>query len=80
VAQAAAAEQAAEAQLIAQQQAALGAPGMEGAEPVSEVEQMIGLAQVEGRVRASSLKKVGELVDKHPEEALAIIRNWLYQG
>jgi flagellar M-ring protein FliF len=80
VAQAAAAEQAAEAQLIAQQQAALGAPGMEGAEPVSEVEQMIGLAQVEGRVRASSLKKVGELVDDHPEEALAIIRNWLYQG
>ena len=80
VAQAAAAEQAAEAQLIAQQQAALGAPGMEGAEPVSEVEQMIDLAQVEGRVRASSLKKVGELVDNHPEEALAIIRNWLYQG
>jgi len=80
VAQAAAAEQAAEAQLIAQQQAALGAPGMEGAEPVSEVEQMIDLAQVEGRVRASSLKKVGELVDDHPEEALAIIRNWLYQG
>ena len=78
-AQAAAAEQAAEAQLIAQQQVALAAPGMEG-EPVSEVEQMIDMAQVEGRVRASSLKKVGELVDSHPEETLAIIRNWLYQG
>ena len=78
-AQAAAAEQAAEAQLIAQQQVALAAPGMEG-EPVSEVEQTIDMAQVEGRVRASSLKKVGELVDSHPEETLAIIRNWLYQG
>ena len=77
-AQAAAAEQAAEAQLIAAQQAALTAP--DEAESVSEVDQMIDIAQVEGRVRASSLKKIGELVDKHPEEAVAILRNWLYQG
>jgi flagellar M-ring protein FliF len=70
-AEAAAAEQAAEAQLIAQQQMALAGPGGEDS---------IDMAQVEGRVRASSLKKVGELVDKHPEEAIAIIRNWLYQG
>jgi len=76
-AQTAAAEQA---RLIAQQTPALAAPGMEGAEGVSEVDQMIDLAQVEGAVRASSLQKVGELVDQHPEEALAIIRNWLYQG
>lgn len=79
-AQAAAAEQAAEAQLIAQQQVALAAPGDDGSDTVSEVEQMIDMAQVEGRVRASSLKKVGELVDNHPEEAIAIICSWLYQG
>jgi flagellar M-ring protein FliF len=30
-------------------------------------------------VRASSLRKVGEIVDKHPEEAVSIIRSWLYQ-
>ena len=41
--------------------------------------QMIDINQVEGRVRASSLKKIGEIVDKHPEEAVAIIRNWMYQ-
>ncbi len=77
-AQAAAAEQAAEAQLIAAQQAALVAP--EEQQPISEVEQMLDIANIEGRVRASSIKKIGELVDKHPEEALAILRNWLYQG
>ena len=78
-AQAAAAEQAAEAQLIAAQQQALIAPEAAQA-PVSEVEQMIDIANIEGAVRASSIKKIGELVDKHPEEALAILRNWLYQG
>jgi flagellar M-ring protein FliF len=44
------------------------------------VEQMIDLSRVEGRVRASSLKKVGEIVEKHPEEAVAILRSWMYQG
>jgi len=46
----------------------------------SLLDQMIDINQVEGRVRASSLKKIGEIVDKHPEEAVAIIRNWMYQG
>lgn len=45
----------------------------------SEIERMINLEQVEGRVRASSLKKISEIVDKHPEQAVAILRNWLYQ-
>lgn len=44
-----------------------------------EIEQMIDLNKVEGRVRASSVKKIGEIVDKHPDEAVAIIRSWLYQ-
>ncbi|MDV7339011.1 flagellar basal-body MS-ring/collar protein FliF [Terasakiella sp. A23] len=42
-------------------------------------EELIDIDRVEGRVKASSVKKVGEIVDKHPEEALAIIRNWMYQ-
>lgn len=40
---------------------------------------MIDLNKVEGRVRVSSIRKVGEIVDRHPEEAVAIVRNWLYQ-
>jgi flagellar M-ring protein FliF len=43
------------------------------------IDQMIDINQVEGRVRASSLKQIGEIVDKHPEEAIAIVRNWMYQ-
>lgn len=48
-------------------------------EEESLLDQMIDINQVEGRVRASSLKKIGEIVEKHPEEAVAIIRNWMYQ-
>ncbi|HYB11450.1 MAG TPA: flagellar basal-body MS-ring/collar protein FliF [Alphaproteobacteria bacterium] len=39
----------------------------------------IDIGQVEGRVRRSSIKKVGEIVEKHPEEAVAILRNWMVQ-
>lgn len=40
-------------------------------------DEMIDLDRVEGRVRASMVKKVGEIVDRHPEEALSILRSWL---
>jgi flagellar M-ring protein FliF len=43
-----------------------------------EIDSMIDINKVEGRVRASSVKKIGEIVDKHPDEAVAILRNWLY--
>jgi flagellar M-ring protein FliF len=52
---------------------------MEAAQANEELEQMIDINRVDGRVRASSLRKVGEIVEKHPEEAVSIIRNWLYQ-
>jgi flagellar M-ring protein FliF len=58
--------------------AAIGTPGLEGRGGEGQ-EGMIDLSQVEGRVRASHLKKVGEIVEKHPEEAVSIIRNWIYQ-
>lgn len=77
------------------QRAALAGPGMSGmpglsnadlaalpsggGQEESELDALIDIGQVEGRVRASSLRKVGEIVEKHPEEAVAIIRNWLYQ-
>lgn len=52
---------------------------LEAAQADEELEQMIDINKVEGRVRASSLRKVGEIVEKHPEEAVSILRNWLYQ-
>jgi flagellar M-ring protein FliF len=44
-----------------------------------QLEKMIDISRVEGRVKASSVRKVGEIVEKHPEEAVAILRNWIYQ-
>lgn len=37
----------------------------------------IDVAQVHGRVRASSVKRVAEVVDQHPDESIQIIRGWL---
>lgn len=62
---------------------ALAAPDMdvdfEQAEE-AELEAMIDLEKVEGRVKASSVRKIGEIIDKHPEEAVAILRNWMYES
>lgn len=46
----------------------------------SEIEQLIDLNQVEGRVRASSMARIGEIVSAHPEAAVSIIRTWMTQG
>ncbi|MBF0393921.1 MAG: flagellar M-ring protein FliF, partial [Alphaproteobacteria bacterium] len=43
------------------------------------VDELIDIDKVEGRVKASSIRKIGEIVDKHPDEALSIIRSWMYQ-
>jgi flagellar M-ring protein FliF len=55
-------------------------PSASDAEAIAaEIDQMIDLNQVEGRVRASSIKKISELVDQHPEQAVNLIRQWVYQ-
>jgi flagellar M-ring protein FliF len=55
---------------------ALREPGSGG----EELEEMIDLDRVEGRVRASTVKKVGEIVERHPEEVLSILRSWLHNN
>ncbi len=59
-----------------------GAPAAQIAAPRTQqqIDQMIDIGQVEGRVAASSIRKIGEIVEKHPEEAVAIVRSWMYQG
>jgi flagellar M-ring protein FliF len=54
------------------------APAMAG-DAGAMLESTIDMQQVDGRVRESSVKKIGEIVDKHPEEAVNIIRNWMYR-
>ena len=48
-------------------------------EEEEEIEELIDIDKVEGRVKASSLRKIGDIVEKHPEECMGIIRSWLYQ-
>ena len=60
---------------------AAGVPAIQGPEGGEEedYEELIDIDRVEGRVKSSSVKRVGEIVEKHPEEALSIIRGWMYQ-
>ena len=58
-------------------------PGMSGAggliegDMAEEIDQMIDISQVEGRVRASSLKRISDLVNQNPEQAMNIMRGWM---
>ncbi len=42
-------------------------------------ESMVNMLNVEGQLRASSLRTLSDQVERHPEESLAIIRSWLTQ-
>jgi flagellar M-ring protein FliF len=46
---------------------------------VPKRESMIDISQIEGQVRESAIRKVGDVVQAHPEEAMAILRTWLHQ-
>jgi len=72
----------AEARLLAEEAApALATPGAptEQETEMEQFDEMIDIERIEGRVKASSVKRVGEIVDKHPAEALSIVRTWMYQ-
>jgi len=43
------------------------------------MDQLIELRTVEGRVRASSIRRLGDIVDQYPDEAIDILRSWLYE-
>jgi flagellar M-ring protein FliF len=62
--------------------AVAGPPDAAQIQAPAEVDEdsMIDLQQVEGRVKASTIKKIGDLVDKHPDETVSIIRNWMYEA
>lgn len=69
--------------IAAQQQAALAPPpsidsagGLEAERPE---EALIDMQQVEGKVKASTVKKVGDIVETHPSETVSVIRNWMSQ-
>ena len=53
----------------------LAPSGMIGEE---DADELIDIDRIEGRVKASMITKVGEIIDNHPDEALSIVRGWMY--
>jgi flagellar M-ring protein FliF len=43
-------------------------------------DQKIDIARIEGQVSGSSVKKVADFVEKHPDESIAILRSWLHEA
>jgi flagellar M-ring protein FliF len=48
--------------------------------PGPDIEHKIDIARIEGQVKASSIKRVAEFVEKHPEESVSILRGWLHES
>ncbi len=40
----------------------------------------LDVSQIEGQVKASSVKKVASIVESHPEESVSILRAWLHEA
>ena len=40
---------------------------------------MIDIDKIEGQVQASAVKRITEIFDKHPDEAVSVMRTWLSQ-
>jgi flagellar M-ring protein FliF len=55
----------------------LALPGPMGGS--GDLDQKIDIARIEGQVKASSVKRVAEFVERHPEESVAILRSWLHE-
>ncbi|UPG74236.1 flagellar M-ring protein FliF [Roseomonas gilardii subsp. gilardii] len=53
-----------------------GRPALPGAAG-GDGEAMISMTQVDGQIRASSISRLGELVDAYPDETMALVRRWL---
>jgi flagellar M-ring protein FliF len=42
-------------------------------------EGLVEVAHVQGQMRALSIRRIADLVDRHPEESLSIVRAWMQQ-
>lgn len=49
-------------------------------EDTGDIEDLVNLNKVDGRVKAASLKRINDMVDKSPDAAVNVIRSWLYQN
>lgn len=60
----------------------LGGPGIAGALPdfteEEEDDELISISRVKGGISSSTYRKINELIEQHPDEALTIIRQWAF--
>ena len=56
---------------------ALAAPSDGDFEGVEEEDSMISLQGIEGKVKASSIKKIEEIIENYPVEAVSVLRSWM---
>lgn len=54
---------------------------IEGSAAIAMLEDasMANIVNVEGKLMTSSIRRVADLIDKHPEESLSIMRSWMHQ-
>ncbi len=69
--------------LTAQAAGSLGSPGatlgLQDNAGLLEDESMINIGYIEGAIKASSIRRIADMMDKHPEESLSIMRGWMTQ-
>jgi flagellar M-ring protein FliF len=57
--------------------------GSQGALPTvreSQAARMIDIAQINGKVQAQSIERVGGIVKTDPQESVAVVRQWIHEG
>ncbi len=69
-------------ELEAAERAALEAPTLAGQLTDQRFEEegedeMINIDRIQGRVKSASFRKINEIVDQHPDEALTLLRQWI---
>ena len=50
---------------------------MEGGDATEAGTTYVNIEGIESRVKSSSIKQINDIIDRYPEETLAVIRNWL---
>lgn len=55
----------------------MGALTSEGPSHMAQIDHEIALAQVEGGIKASSLRRIGETITANPAESVSVIRQWM---
>lgn len=69
-------------ELEAAEKAALAAPTLAGQLTDQRFEEdeeddLINIDRVQGRIKSASFRKINEIVEQHPDEALQILRQWI---